>query len=76
MAKVFAMASDLISIDDNVLCSALQWLVLRKQLQNGSFKEDAAVHQREMMVRSRLNLKSSVEEKLQWHKKNHILYFY
>ncbi len=44
------MAHDLISIDDNVLCSALQWLVLRKQLQNGSFKEDYPVRHSEMVV--------------------------
>ncbi|RXN05935.1 complement C3-like protein [Labeo rohita] len=43
VAKVFAMASDLINVDDNVICSALKWLNLHKQLPNGSFKEDTAV---------------------------------
>ncbi|XP_065130544.1 complement C3-like [Paramisgurnus dabryanus] len=43
VAKVFAMASDFIAVEENVLCSALKWLVLQKQLPDGSFKEDAAV---------------------------------
>ncbi|RXN11651.1 complement C3-like protein [Labeo rohita] len=43
VAKVFAMASDLINVDDNMICSALKWLYLHKQLPNGSFKEDTAV---------------------------------
>ncbi|KAF4118185.1 complement C3-like [Onychostoma macrolepis] len=49
VAKVFAMANNLIPIEDNVLCSALKWLVLHKQLPDGSFKEDSAVHQSEMV---------------------------
>ncbi|XP_050961778.1 complement C3 [Labeo rohita] len=43
VAKIFAMASDLINVDDNVICSTLRWLNLNKQLPNGSFKEDKAV---------------------------------
>ncbi|XP_051749274.1 complement C3 [Ctenopharyngodon idella] len=43
VAKVFAMASNIINIDQNVICSALKWLILNKQLPNGVFKEDAPV---------------------------------
>ncbi|XP_073698017.1 complement C3-like [Garra rufa] len=43
VAKVFAMANNLVTIEENVICSALQWLVLHKQLPDGSFKEDSAV---------------------------------
>ncbi|XP_067296767.1 complement C3-like [Pseudorasbora parva] len=49
VAKVFAMASSLIPIEDNVLCSALKWLILRKQQPDGSFKEEAAVIHSEMV---------------------------
>ncbi|XP_067258557.1 complement C3-like [Chanodichthys erythropterus] len=49
VAKVFAMASNLITIQDNVLCSALKWLVLHKQLPDGSFKEDKIVIHGEMV---------------------------
>ncbi|RXN11648.1 complement C3-like protein [Labeo rohita] len=49
VAKVFAMASNLVSIEDNVICNAIKWLVHNKQLQNGSFKEDAAVIHGEMV---------------------------
>ncbi|XP_073698369.1 complement C3-like [Garra rufa] len=49
VAKVFSMASNLVTIDDNVLCSALKWLVLHKQLPDGSFKEETAVIHGEMV---------------------------
>ncbi|KAL1276209.1 hypothetical protein QQF64_035832, partial [Cirrhinus molitorella] len=49
VAKVFAMANNLIPVDEKVLCNAIKWLVQRKQLSNGSFKEDSPVLQREMM---------------------------
>ncbi|XP_073700483.1 complement C3-like [Garra rufa] len=41
VAEVFAMASDLIVIEENVLCSALNWLAKNKQLPDGRFKEEA-----------------------------------
>ncbi|KTF81587.1 hypothetical protein cypCar_00030779 [Cyprinus carpio] len=50
VAKVFAMASDLIVIEENVICSALNWLATNKQLPDGTFKEDAPVYQSEMVV--------------------------
>ncbi|XP_077057468.1 complement component c3a, duplicate 6 [Siphateles boraxobius] len=49
VVKVFAMASDLISIEENVICSALKWLATNKQLPDGMFKEDAAVIHEEML---------------------------
>ncbi|KAL1281262.1 hypothetical protein QQF64_000065 [Cirrhinus molitorella] len=49
VAKVFAMASDLIVIEDNVICSALNWLATNKQQADGTFREDAPVYQSEMV---------------------------
>lgn len=50
VAKVFAMASDVVHIDRNVICSALRWLILNKQLPNGVFVEHAPVIHGEMTV--------------------------
>uniref|UniRef100_A0A672QA82 Complement C3-like n=1 Tax=Sinocyclocheilus grahami TaxID=75366 RepID=A0A672QA82_SINGR len=49
VAKVFALASDLIVIEENVICSALTWLATKKQMSDGSFKEDAPVYHSEMV---------------------------
>uniref|UniRef100_A0A673LIX3 NTR domain-containing protein n=1 Tax=Sinocyclocheilus rhinocerous TaxID=307959 RepID=A0A673LIX3_9TELE len=49
VAKVFSMATNLVIIEDNVICSALKWLILHKQIQDGSFKEESAVMQGEMV---------------------------
>ncbi|XP_036419632.1 complement C3-like [Colossoma macropomum] len=49
VAKVFAMASSLIPIQENVLCSALKWLVLNAQMPDGMFKENAPVAHGEMV---------------------------
>nr|BAA36619.1 complement C3-H1 [Cyprinus carpio] len=49
VAKVFSMANDFATIEKNVLCSALKWLVLHKQLPDGSFKEESAVIHGEMV---------------------------
>uniref|UniRef100_A0A671NRL7 Complement C3-like n=1 Tax=Sinocyclocheilus anshuiensis TaxID=1608454 RepID=A0A671NRL7_9TELE len=49
VAKVFAMASDLIVIEENVICSALTWLATKKQMPDGAFKEDAPVYHSEMV---------------------------
>nr|QDA69867.1 complement C3 [Megalobrama amblycephala] len=49
VAKVFAIANNLVTIEENVICSALKWLVLQKQLPDGSFKEDSAVIHGEMV---------------------------
>nr|XP_055060099.1 complement C3-like isoform X2 [Misgurnus anguillicaudatus] len=49
VAKIFAMANHLIAVEENVLCSALKWLVHNKQLPDGSFKEDAPTVHGEMV---------------------------
>ncbi|KAK3510776.1 hypothetical protein QTP70_022482 [Hemibagrus guttatus] len=49
VAKVFALASDLITINEDILCSALKWLNLNAQMPDGSFKENAPVYHAEMV---------------------------
>ncbi|KAK9981660.1 hypothetical protein ABG768_001184 [Culter alburnus] len=49
VAKVFTMASGYIAIEENMICSAIKWLLLHKQLPDGSFKEDSAVIHGEMV---------------------------
>uniref|UniRef100_A0AAR2JKS3 Anaphylatoxin-like domain-containing protein n=1 Tax=Pygocentrus nattereri TaxID=42514 RepID=A0AAR2JKS3_PYGNA len=49
VAKVFAMASSLIPIQEHVLCSAIKWLVLNGQMPDGMFKESAPVVHGEMV---------------------------
>ncbi|KAI5089750.1 complement C3-H1-like precursor [Silurus meridionalis] len=49
VAKVFAMASDLISIQEDVLCSAIKWLILNVQMPDGTFIEKAPVVHSEMV---------------------------
>ncbi|KAG7491363.1 hypothetical protein MATL_G00002900 [Megalops atlanticus] len=49
VAKVFSMAYSLVSIQEDVLCSALKWLVLKAQRLDGVFKEDALVNHEEMV---------------------------
>lgn len=50
MVKVFSLASDLISIDENVLCDSIKWLILNAQMPDGEFKESAPVYHAEMVV--------------------------
>uniref|UniRef100_A0A8D2LDU3 Uncharacterized protein n=1 Tax=Varanus komodoensis TaxID=61221 RepID=A0A8D2LDU3_VARKO len=49
VVKVFAMASAFISVDRQVLCGAVKWLILEKQYPDGRFKEDAPVIHGEMV---------------------------
>uniref|UniRef100_A0A8C5MNS2 Complement C3 n=1 Tax=Leptobrachium leishanense TaxID=445787 RepID=A0A8C5MNS2_9ANUR len=49
VVKVFSMAFQLIYIEKDVLCGAVQWLIQEKQLSNGAFKEDAPVIHGEMV---------------------------
>ncbi|XP_067296789.1 complement C3-like [Pseudorasbora parva] len=44
VAKVFAMASNIVHINQNVICSALTWLIQFKQSADGAFREDAPVY--------------------------------
>uniref|UniRef100_A0A672Q3C5 Complement C3-like n=1 Tax=Sinocyclocheilus grahami TaxID=75366 RepID=A0A672Q3C5_SINGR len=60
VAKVFSMAHNLVIIEENVICSALKWLMLHKQIQDGSFKEESAVMQGEMVVNADASLTAFV----------------
>ncbi|XP_035763650.1 complement C3-like, partial [Neolamprologus brichardi] len=48
VAKVFAMAHHLVAIQDNVICDAVKYLILRGQQPDGVFKEFTAVIHGEM----------------------------
>uniref|UniRef100_A0A8C9TT46 Complement C3 n=1 Tax=Scleropages formosus TaxID=113540 RepID=A0A8C9TT46_SCLFO len=48
VTKVFSMAYKLISIEEDVICSAAKWLILNAQQPDGIFKEDAPVYHAEM----------------------------
>uniref|UniRef100_A0A8D0C8Z3 Complement C3 n=1 Tax=Scleropages formosus TaxID=113540 RepID=A0A8D0C8Z3_SCLFO len=50
VTKVFSMAYKLISIEEDVICSAAKWLILNAQQADGTFKEDAPVYHAEMVV--------------------------
>ncbi|XP_031418396.1 complement C3-like isoform X2 [Clupea harengus] len=43
VVRMLSMADDIISIEEEVVCSALQWLVLNTQQPNGSFKESTPI---------------------------------
>uniref|UniRef100_A0A8C9TAH6 Complement C3 n=1 Tax=Scleropages formosus TaxID=113540 RepID=A0A8C9TAH6_SCLFO len=43
VTKVFSMAYKLISIEEDVICSAAKWLILNAQQPDGIFREDAPV---------------------------------
>ncbi|KAE8620169.1 hypothetical protein XENTR_v10010132 [Xenopus tropicalis] len=47
--KGFTMAEDLIIVNRNVLCGAIKWLILVKQMSNGQFQEIAPITHTEMM---------------------------
>uniref|UniRef100_A0A8C4L0F8 Complement C3 n=1 Tax=Equus asinus asinus TaxID=83772 RepID=A0A8C4L0F8_EQUAS len=49
VVKVFALASNLIAIDSQVLCGAVKWLILQKQKPDGVFQEDGPVIHQEMI---------------------------
>ncbi|XP_032891396.1 complement C3-like [Amblyraja radiata] len=49
VVKVFAMAHNMITIDRNVLCGAVKWLILKKQKPDGHFAEDYPVHDQRIM---------------------------
>ncbi|XP_063150473.1 complement C3-like isoform X2 [Candoia aspera] len=49
VVKVFAMASPFISVDSELLCGAVKWLIQQKQIYTGAFKEDAPVIHGEMV---------------------------
>ncbi|XP_063787118.1 complement C3-like [Pseudophryne corroboree] len=48
VVKVFALASKVVYIDRDVLCSSVKWLILKKQQPDGLFQEDAPVYAQEL----------------------------
>ncbi|KAJ8362947.1 hypothetical protein SKAU_G00117780 [Synaphobranchus kaupii] len=48
VAKVFALAYNLISIQDDNICGGIKWLILNTHLPDGIFKEFGKVYQSEM----------------------------
>lgn len=50
VAKVFAMAINMVDIKPEVVCGAIKWLILEKQKPDGLFQEDAPVIHKEMVV--------------------------
>ncbi|KAM4604389.1 complement C3-like [Polymixia lowei] len=49
VVKVFSMASTLVAVDNNVVCSAVKWLILNAQQPDGLFKEVGKVSHGEMI---------------------------
>ncbi|OXB53027.1 hypothetical protein ASZ78_002666 [Callipepla squamata] len=49
VAKVFAMAINMVDIKPEVICGAIKWLILEKQKPDGIFQEDAPVIHKEMV---------------------------
>uniref|UniRef100_A0A671XQY5 Complement C3-like n=1 Tax=Sparus aurata TaxID=8175 RepID=A0A671XQY5_SPAAU len=50
VAKVFAMANNLVAVERNVVCDAVKFLILRALHPNGMFNEAGKVYHREMMI--------------------------
>ncbi|XP_023603360.1 complement C3-like [Myotis lucifugus] len=48
VVKVFSLAANLITIDSEVICGAVKWLILEKQRPDGVFQEDSPVGQLQM----------------------------
>ncbi|XP_005885544.2 PREDICTED: complement C3 alpha chain-like, partial [Myotis brandtii] len=49
VVKVFSLATNLITIDSEVICGAVKWLILEKQRRDGVFQEDSPVIHQEMI---------------------------
>uniref|UniRef100_A0A8C9S0P9 Complement C3 n=1 Tax=Scleropages formosus TaxID=113540 RepID=A0A8C9S0P9_SCLFO len=64
VTKVFSMAYKLISIEEDVICSAAKWLILNAQQADGTFKEDAPVYHAEMVVCLYESLLSSLPDSI------------
>lgn len=59
VAKVFAMASNLVSIQSSVICDAIRFLITNTQNSDGSFREIGKVYSGGMNVRNdSANIKS------------------
>lgn len=51
VAKVFAMANNLVAVPNNMICEAVKFLVLNAQRPDGVFREVGRVSHGEMIVR-------------------------
>uniref|UniRef100_A0A669CIL7 Complement component c3a, duplicate 5 n=1 Tax=Oreochromis niloticus TaxID=8128 RepID=A0A669CIL7_ORENI len=60
VAKVFAMAHHLVAIQDNVICDAVKYLILKGQQPDGVFKEFAPVLQGTMTVSALISLTPNI----------------
>ncbi|CAL8330687.1 unnamed protein product [Lota lota] len=49
VAKVFAMAYNLVDLDINIICGAIKWVILNSQMPDGKFMEIGTVIHGEMM---------------------------
>uniref|UniRef100_A0A667YTJ9 Complement C3-like n=1 Tax=Myripristis murdjan TaxID=586833 RepID=A0A667YTJ9_9TELE len=49
VAKVFAMANNLVAVQNNVLCDAIKWLILKRQQPDGVFNEEGPIYHGEMI---------------------------
>lgn len=50
VAKVFAMANNLVAVPNNMICEAVKFLILHAQQPDGMFREVGAVSHGEMIV--------------------------
>lgn len=50
VAKVFAMANNLVAVPNDMICGAVKFLILNAQQPDGMFKEVGAVSHGEMIV--------------------------
>lgn len=51
VAKVFAMANNLVAVPNNMICEAVKFLILNTQQPDGIFKEVGTMIHGEMIVR-------------------------
>ncbi|KAJ8246287.1 hypothetical protein GJAV_G00265900 [Gymnothorax javanicus] len=49
VAKVFGLASNLVPIQGNIICTAVKWLILNTQMPDGTFHEVGRVYSSELM---------------------------
>lgn len=51
MAKVFAMANNLVAVPNDMICGAVKFLIMNTQQPDGMFKEVGTMIHGEMIVR-------------------------
>ena len=58
VTKVFAMATNLVAVQNSTICDAVKFLI-SKQKTDGSFIEDGTIIHGEMIVRAQSDISSS-----------------